>query len=217
MRTANDRRCGFGARAKLAAMLGAFTLGCASPSSASFINVGASVLNGNEITGDFSQDGELDFDTRFTSMQPIELKVEIGDSDGTVIAFSGFHLNDSGTPWNFLRIGLRGRPTFSEANRAAGDTPGSFASASFAGNRAQIVLVPPEELGVVIGEPGLDINPGVDWFIALNGLQSGDSFTIVLAPAVPLPSTAWLLVAGFAGCMAVRRGKQKDGAAGLRR
>ena len=192
------RRC-----AQFAAVIFAFALGYASNSYATFINVPASVLNGNELSGDFSQDGELDFDTRFTSFSSMSLRVEIGDTDGTGIAFSGFHLNDSGVPWQRLRFVLLGGPTFIEANQVIPDSAaGSLVT--LAATRATIDFLSPESLGVTVGEPGDTIDPGLDWLISLNGLASGDSFTLVLS-AVPAPGTLFLFAAGFAGWVASRR------------
>jgi len=172
-------------------------------SSATFIDVPGSTLNGNELTGDFSQDGELDFDTRFTSLSPMIMRVEIGDSDGAEIAFSGFHLNDSGVPWRQLRIGLVGGPSFTAANQVLPDSGGA-AAVALTSMLATIDFSSLESLGVTLGEPGDTIDLGQDWSISLNGLGTGDAFTIVLA-AVPVPGSLLLFIAGLVGWAASRR------------
>jgi hypothetical protein len=180
---------------------------CVAPAFAAFINIPASEFGGNELMGDFSKEGTLEFDTRFTSLNPITLRIEIGDTDGAAIAFSGFHLNDAGISWNRLRIGLSGGPRFAEVNQVIPDS-GGLAAVTFTDILTTIMFFPPEPLGITLGRPGATIALKEDWFIDLNGLGSGESFNMSLAPSVvAAPASLLLFIAGLAGWLVGRRAR----------
>lgn len=162
--------------------------------------------NGNDVF-DFSEDNSLDVDIDWNNNLPVWLQVALGSNDTSPIAFSGRHFNITGVVWSDFHIELTGGPTWAEVN--AIDPPP--VDAMVTDLAVWLFFAPPiPDAGELLLGALFGINPGVDWFINLNGLTPGQQFEIHLQPSpVPEPSTLALCSIGCIGLALSYRQRRK--------
>lgn len=185
------------------------------PANAVFINVIED--NGNFVT-DFSGDSELDVDIIWNNFDPVWLEAVLEPGDVGPWAFSGFQHNLTGQDWTDFHIDLEGGPTWGEVNLIESNGAIPVVGVMVDGGSVWLDPIVPAHpaidiasnaLALTFGEPDGDIDPGVDWFINLNGPPiPGTTFTIHYQPTstIPEPVTAMLGLMGLGALgLAMRR------------